>query len=97
MSKLSLECVSLLGFELGTKFIQGISAACPSLLELRMPESSVPNQDLHWLARLPKLRRLSIKLSFDSLPVNWYSFNGHLEILENTTSRIDRPELVDAE
>ncbi|KAF8604319.1 hypothetical protein BDV93DRAFT_606018 [Ceratobasidium sp. AG-I] len=97
ISKSHLEYISLLGLDFNLDFIQGIATACPSLIELQIPEVLVLNQDLHWLARLPKLRRLSVRLSFHDLPLNWHSFNGPLEALENTTSNINEPELVDSE
>ncbi|KAF8604313.1 hypothetical protein BDV93DRAFT_522437 [Ceratobasidium sp. AG-I] len=86
ISVLKLEHISLLYLRFPLEFMIDLAAACPSLVELRVPHSHMSDGNLHWFTRLPKLKRLALSFSFLDAPSNWHVPNGRLEILENTES-----------
>ncbi|KAF8604316.1 hypothetical protein BDV93DRAFT_522438 [Ceratobasidium sp. AG-I] len=97
MSELSLEYLSISNLFFMDDFLKGIPLACPTLVNLRMPDQFVSNSDLRWFAQMPNLKRLALRFSFYSIPSKRHSFHGPLEILENTQRHIHLIDCGDVE
>ncbi|KAF8594677.1 hypothetical protein BDV93DRAFT_565164 [Ceratobasidium sp. AG-I] len=97
LSELRLEYLSISDVFFQEDFPKSIADACPSLIELRMPDQAVLMEELHWFAHMPNLKRLVISFPVYIVSYCQYTAHGPLKIIENTLKFISCTEFADTQ